>query len=406
MKSYKFYIDNTTWDCEVSIVDSSRIYRYLIKNGHKHTNNPSDAEYIIINTCGFIESFKKRSITLYEKYNLEKNKNATIIFFGCLVKIEPELIKSLNVNTISPDEEYKFDEIFYNKVKLEEIKPYSDEETKRILKRNTRAKQPRYLYFVLSELMLQFFKRLRWNYNKIIDSYLQKNRNFIEIGRGCTGNCSYCVIKKARGNIKSRPIKDIILDIDRLNDPSKKLYLVANDCGCYGLDIDTNLINLLYEINKKFPKLSIELDYLNPFLLEKYRSEYIKLFVDVNIDYVTIPMQGGSNKILKNMKRNYDAARVVKIIDDIKKDSPKTFIYSHFIIGFPGENWIDFFKMLNSARHFDLPIPFRYSENKQVESVKLPKHKSKLMINTRFHLAIIYFNFVIFFKLLTHPKLN
>ena len=114
-------------------------------------------------------------------------------------------------------------------------------------------------------------------------------------------------------------------------------------------------------------------------------------------------MQGGSNKILKNMNRKYDISKVVKIIDEIKKVSPKTFIYSHFIIGFPGESWIDFFKILIRAKHFDLPIPFKYSENKNAASSLLPDHKSKLIISMRHNLSIFYFNFIIFFKILSFP---
>ena len=99
------------------------------------------------------------------------------------------------------------------------------------------------------------------------------------------------------------------------------MFLVANDCGCYGSDIKTSLINLLNEINKRFPSISIELNYLNPQWLEKNFNGYIKLFRDIDIDLVVIPVQSGSNKVLKNMDRRYDIGKVIKIIDKIKKVS-------------------------------------------------------------------------------------
>ena len=405
MKSYKIYIDNANRNCEVSIVDSSRIYHYMLENGHKIIDNPSKADYIIINSCGFNRSHEVRSANLFKKYNSLKKENTSIIIFGCLVKINPELISSLDVYPIDFNEGNKFDEIFYKNTIFENVKPYCDDETKRMLflKKNI-VQHIRYPSFFLSRLMLPFFKKMRLNYQRMIDSITFKNKTLVEISRGCTGNCSYCMIKKARGNVCSRKIKDIITDIKELYNPSKSLFLVADDCGCYGVDIDTNLIDLIYEINKKFPDLSIDLDYLNPFLLERYSDDYIKLFKNVKINFVTIPLQSGSNKILKTMNRNYDAPEVNKIIDKIKKASPKTFIYSHFIIGFPGENWIDFFKTMICAMHFDIPIPFKYSEHKNTASSSLPNHKSNLTISIRYHLSIFYFNFVIFYKLLSYSK--
>lgn len=404
MQSYKFYIDNATWVCEISIVESSRIYRYMIENGHKSVKKPSKADFIIINTCGFLKGFENISLYLFNKYNSVKKENATIIMVGCLIKINPDLIGSLDVYPIELNESNKLDKIFYKKTKFEDIKPYCNPETKVKLLVNNIKKRPRYLYFFLTEKFLLFNDKLKWNYNKVIESIRKNNRTLIEIGRGCAGNCSYCVIKKARGKIRSRPIQDILIDIEKSKVPSKKLYLVANDCGCYGIDIKTNLINLLYEINKKFPDLSIELDYLNPFLLEQYSKEYIQLFNDLKVDFITVPMQSGSNKVLKKMNRTCNVTEVIKIIDDIKKASPKTFIYSHFIIGFPGESWIDFFKTLLCAKHFDFPVPFKYSENKNAASSSLPDHKSDLIISIRYQLSLIYFNFIIFFKLLSYPK--
>ena len=242
------------------------------------------------------------------------------------------------------------------------------------------------------------------NYDIIFDNITLRNRLFVEISKGCTGSCSYCLIKTARGGLRSRPIKDILIDIEKMKDPSKKLYLVANDCGCYGLDIKTNLINLLYEINKKFPEQKVELDYLNPFLLEKYSNEYVKLFRDIDLDYVTIPMQSGSKKILKNMSRNYNPAKTIRTIDKIKKASPGTFIFSHFIIGFPGENWIDFFKTMICALHFDLPIPFKYSEREGTAGASLPDKKSDLTITRRTFIFLIVMNLIVFFKLLSYNK--
>ena len=405
MKSYKIYIDNANRNCEVSIVDSSRIYHYMLENGHKIIDNPSKADYIIINSCGFNRSHEVRSANLFKKYNSLKKENASIIIFGCLVKINPELINSLDVYPIDFNEGNKFDEIFYNKTKFRDVNPYCDSITKQNLLHSKDLFQfTKIVPFIFSGLFFPFFKRLRLNYHKTIENITYKNKIFIEISRGCTGNCSYCMIKKARGNVCSRKIKDIITDIKELYNPSKSLFLVADDCGCYGVDINSNLIDLIYEINKNFPELIIGLNYLNPYWLERYSNEYIKLFKEVKINIASIPVQSGSNKVLKNMNRYYTINKIIEIVDKIKQVSPKTFTYSHFIVGFPGENTVDFYKTLICATHFDFPIVFTYTEHKDAASSSLSHHKSNSIILMRYFLFLFILNLIIFYKLLSYPK--
>jgi len=404
MDSYSVYIDSAAWVCEVNLIGCSKIYRYLVENGHKITEDPSQADYIIINSCGLTKNHIERCVSLYKNYNSLKKESAKIIMFGCLVKINPKLLEKLDSLTIDFDEVEKFDKIFYKNTKFESINPHCDAKTKNELLKQNPFHRTEIFPFLLSGFILLFSKKAKLNYKKMLDNVTYKSRIFLEISRGCTGNCNYCVIKRARGNIKSRPIKDIIADINKIKNPNEKLFLVANDCGCYGVDIKTNLVELMYEINKNYPDLAIELNYLNPQWIEKNSDQYIKLFKDVKIDFVVIPIQSGSNSVLKNMNRRYNVRKVVKTIDEIKKVSPHTFIYSHFIIGHPGEKWIDYFKTLKSAIHFDFPIAFEYSEHEGTVSSTLPHHKSFLTVTLRYMLYILFMNFLMFHKLLTLPK--
>jgi len=402
MDCYDVYLDSAAWVCEVNLIGCSRIHRYMRDNGHKIVDNPSNADFIIINSCGLTQGHIKKCMYLFKKYNSLKKENARIILFGCLIKINPELIDSLDCIKIDFNEGEKFDKIFSKKVKFIDVKPYCDSKTKKdLLGEKNPFHRTGIFPFLFSAILLLFSKKARINYNRIINNISYKNRIFVEISMGCTGNCSYCVIKKARGNISSRPIKDILSDIEKINYSEKKLFLVANDCGCYGIDLKTNLVSLLNEVNKNFPNLSIELNYLNPQWIERNSDEYIKLFRELNIDFVVIPVQNGSNKVLKNMNRRYNIENVIKIVDKIKKVSPRTFIYSHFIIGYPGEKWIDYFKTLVCALHFDFPIGFEYSEHKGTVSSSLPHQKAKITITLRYVLFVIFMNFLMFKKLLS-----
>ncbi|MCX6667986.1 MAG: radical SAM protein [Euryarchaeota archaeon] len=405
MNSYKVYIDSTAWICETNLVGTSRIYRYMLENGHEVIKDPSKADFIIINSCGLTKMRRDLSIEFFEKYYSQRKETAKIIMFGCLVKIDGEKVNSLDLIPIDFNEGYKFDEIFYTKIKFETICPHCDNITKETLLQGKNLFQStRIIPFVLSGLLFPFFKKARLNYQKMIDSITYKDKIFVEIARGCTGNCSYCMIKKARGNIHSRKIEDILSDIEKLYDPSKNLFLVADDCGSYGIDIKTNLFDLLYEIKKRYPDVTVDLNYINPYWLERYPDEYVKLFRDVKINLASIPVQSGSNKVLKIMNRRYDINKVVEVVKRIKQVSPQTITYSHFLIAFPGENIIDFLKTLYCTKYFDFPIGLTYSEHKDSASSKLDNHKSSLTITLRYIVFLLFINLILSYKLLIYPS--
>ena len=400
MKIYTIYIDSANWLCEPNLIGYSMIKRYVSDNDHIITNNPSEADFIIINSCGFTKDHVDVSIDLYKQLYSKKEKKATLIMYGCLVKINKKLMDSLDLYSIDFDEDEKFDKIFFKKTKFKDIKPYCDTSKLDPPSLDKIDSQPsKILPLLLSRLMLPFSKRLKINYQKIVDDMVAKNKILIEIGKGCASDCKYCVIKKTKGHICSRDIKDIISDIEKLYDPTKELFFVADDCSCYGLDINTSLIDLLYAIKKKFPDLLINLDNINPHWLEKYPDEYIKLFSDFNISYATIPIQSGSNRILKEMNRDYDIKKITDIVKKIKKISPETAIYTHFIICYPKEKIIDFLKSMYYSIYFDLSILFVYSEAK--DSTSLSHIKSRFMETYRLTFFTIFQNFVEFYKLLT-----
>jgi tRNA-2-methylthio-N6-dimethylallyladenosine synthase len=135
----------------------------------------------------------------------------------------------------------------------------------------------------------------------------------------------------------------------------------------------------------------------------KFHNEYRELFQELTIPYTTIPFQSGSNKILKNMNRHYDARQVVEIIKELKQLSPRTYIEGHFIVGYPGETNIDFLKSLFITQYFDYPVALIYSEAKEMKSATLPQKKSQMTKQMRHVLMIFFINFIVLFKLATNP---
>ncbi len=401
MKYYKVYIDSTAWMCEGNIIETSRIYRYLLANGHKVTTTPSEADFFIINSCGFIQEREDLTLDLYKNFVSQKKDRAKIILFGCLVMINKEKVRSLDAVAIEFHEGHKFDELFFTKVKFNDVLPYCDKKTtEELLIAKKTLQESKIITFFFSRIMMHFSKKVRRNYDAIMDRVRFKDKTLVEICSGCIFRCRYCAIRIAKSGVHSHSITSILSNIEKIYDSSQNLFLVADDCGCYGLDINTDLFHLLYEIYRKFPGAKIELDAINPYWLMKYPDEYTKLFRDLNIDYATIPVQSGSNRVVKAMNREYDVMKIRELVQNIKKVSPSTWIYTHFIVGYPGESFMDFLQSLRCSMYFDLPIALEYSAHSGENAVVL-RRQSKFTISYRFAFFMVFLNFVIFYKLLT-----
>ncbi len=393
--------------CSLNTVSSSMIYRYLLKNNHKIINDISKADFIIINSCGFHKKTRDASINLYNKLNKKKKQNAKIIMFGCLIKIDTERLRFLNLIQIDFNDSELLDKYFYQNTKFDEMTPFCDNKTREeILQEESNPDFSKYPNFFLSRKFLRISPKIKSNYERLLYGMDHADKLLVEISRGCMGNCHYCTIKKTKGQLRSRDIEEIILDIKSIYDSTKILFLAADDCSCYGLDIGANIFQLINRIENEFPELSFQMNYLSPNLLDKFYKEYIELFSKSNIPFITIPMQSGSNKIIRNMNRNYDSRRIFKIIKQIKKVSPKTLIEGHFIIGYPGETSFDFLKTIFATTYFDYPIALIYSDSKGVKSSTLPMKKSYITKYFRFLIITFFINIVILFKFLTNPNVN
>ncbi len=174
----------------------------------------------------------------------------------------------------------------------------------------------------------------------------------IQINEGCLGNCDFCKTKFARGHLRSYPIKDIVNDARKaVNDGIKELWLTSQDTACYGYDINTNIVALLKEIIKIPKDFKIRLGMGNPDFLNDYLDELIKVFYSEKIyKFLHIPIQSGSDSVIKAMKRNYTEKDFLKIIEGFKKAHPKITIATDIIVGYPDETDEDFKKSIDLVK--------------------------------------------------------
>jgi len=396
MKKLSVFLDCSNGSCNSNISTLSKIYRYIESNEHRIVNNYSKADYVIINTCGFDEIHESKTAELFRLYSRYKFK---VISIGCLNKINPSLLDKQIKDIIKLDNLNNLDKYFYKKVRFEQM---NEEYIETSLQKKLNVQErdiSKYYEFILKKVLGPIFKN-KVLFKKIYDEFYFKNRFFVEICQGCLGNCSYCIIKKARGKLKSRPQIDILKDIKKTYQPGKTLSLVADDCGAYGIDIKDSFPNLLMSIAKEYPKIVIDITDLNPNWLIKYEEQFYNLFKKIKIHSINITLQSGSNKVIRNMNRRYDVTNVLSIIKKLRKISSSTFFWTHAMVGFPKETWLDFFKTIKAMWRFDYFILFAYSERKGTESVDFSNKNSNIIILIRYCILKFFQHFYTLIKVL------
>ena len=346
--------------CSKNLIDTEVTIGLFKDHNYTIVNNPSKADIIVINTCGFIEEAKEEAInTILEMAEYKKKNCKYLIVMGCLVqRYCKELEKSLpEVDLFIPIQEYdKLWNIIENYIKLNK-KSENKETSKKIseIKQMPMLKQPEFL-------------------NREITT--GKNYAYIKIGEGCSNKCTYCAIPYIRGPFVSRKMEDIIEEAKMLAKKGiKELIVIAQDTTKYGVDIygKPKLANLLEELSKIEEIKWIRFLYSYP---EGITQELIDLVATNNkiTKYFDIPIQHISNKILKTMNRKTSKQQIENLIKNIREKIPNVVLRTSLIVGFPGETKDDFIELQDFIKkaNFDRLGTFMYSKEDGTPAEKLP----------------------------------
>jgi tRNA A37 methylthiotransferase MiaB len=230
-------------NCPRSKQDIQSIFNYFITNGLKPINKIKKADIIIIYSCGGFDFTEKSSIKTIQTILKQKSKNATLIITGCLTKINPESMNNFkDIRVIEFDNLEQLDNIIHPKIPFKQIPNagivgripslYTDNKIKKLFDSLTTPNTIRNLPYYLKKIYLQ-----KLNAKEIYH---------VRISRGCLSNCSYCSIKLAHGRLRSKPVEQIQKDFEiGLKKGFNKFDLIGEDIGCYGIDIKTNIVEIL-----------------------------------------------------------------------------------------------------------------------------------------------------------------
>ena len=357
--------------CSKNLIDTEVAIGHFKNNKHEIVNNPNEADIIVINTCGFIESAKEEAInTILEMAEYKNRKCKYLIVMGCLVqRYYNDLVKSLpEVDLFIKLEEY--DKLW---TKIEEL-IYKNKTTKIQNKIETKIKQ------------IPMFKE-----EEYLDRTVSTGTNYayLKIGEGCSNMCTYCAIPYIRGLFISRPIEEIVKEAKTLARKGiKELIIIAQDTTKYGIDIygKPKLAELLKEICKIKEIKWIRFLYSYP---EGITEELIQTVKEEEkiCKYFDIPIQHVSNKILKKMNRKTSKQNIEKLICKIRKEIPDIVLRTSLIVGFPGETQADFDELYEFVKQtkFDKLGVFEYSREEGTPAAIMPNQIHYMTKKSRYN---------------------
>ena len=343
--------------CSKNLLDTEMTIGLFKNNKFNIVNDPSKADIIVVNTCGFIQSAKEEAInTLLEMAEYKKGRCKYLIAMGCLVeRYKEELIKLMpEVDLFIKFSEY--DDIW------EQIEAVIGKDKDKVQEH------------------LDFLDRVVTT---------GENYAYLRIAEGCNNRCTFCAIPSIRGNYISRTMEDVLADANRLAESGiKEIIVIAQDTTKYGIDIYER--PMLAELLDKLCKIDgikwIRFLYAYP---ESITDELIDVVKnnDKICNYFDIPIQHISDKVLKRMNRKSDGKSIRNTIAKIRKEIPDVVIRTTVMVGFPGETEEDFeelYEFIKEAK-FDKLGAFSYSKEEGTPAARIKEQVHPMTKKSRYN---------------------
>ncbi len=351
--------------CDKNRVDTEVMLGMLHSRGYDFTDDESEAEAAVVNTCCFINDAKQESIdTILELAELRKEGQLkALIVTGCLAQRYKEEIQ---------DEIPEVDEIL-GVTSSDKIIEAIDE----TIARNTIFSHKNYFDDIN--------KKPVGGMDRIITT--GGLFNYLKIAEGCDKHCTYCIIPKVRGNYRSVPMEQLLEEAGKLADQGvSELLLVAQETTLYGTDLygEKKLPELLHKLCEIEGFKWIRVLYCYP---EEITDELIQTIKNEPkiCKYLDIPIQSGSDRILKKMGRRTNNSEIRELINKLRKEIPDICIRTTLISGFPGETAEDHNETMALVRDlkFDRLGVFTYSQEEDTPAATMPDQVSERVKTTR-----------------------
>ena len=347
-KGKKFFLK--TYGCQMNERDSETLVAMLEQLGFEQVDDYNKADFLLLNTCSIRENAHNKAFGMLGRFkHLKETKTDIVIgLCGCMAQEESvcdELLKN-----------YKFVNLVFGTHNIDKLPELVNK------------------VFTSNEREIEVYSREQDLVEELPVIRSNKYKAYVNIIYGCNKFCTYCIVPYTRGRERSRKKEDILKEVDSLvKDGYKEITILGQNVNAYGKDLydDYHMGELLEDIAKTgIPRIRF---------MTSHPWDFTDKMIDVIAKYdnimpsIHLPVQSGSNKILKLMGRRYTKESYLELFDKIKKKIPRVTISTDIIVGFPGEDEDDFNETLELVNYckFDNAFTFIYSERVGTPACKL-----------------------------------
>lgn len=344
-----------TYGCQMNLHESEKISGILSGMGMSAVNEPENADVVVFNTCCIRDTAERRALGNIGKMKelKKKNKNLLIVVTGCMTQ--------QNGFAENMKERYQYVDVILGTHNISDLE---------------------------NQIRIRLEKKKRVAAVLDTDGYIDDETTpvartsfpnaWVNINYGCNNFCTYCIVPYVRGRERSRDMKSIISECEKLiNDGYKEITLLGQNVNSYGNDVpdeNVNFANLLREVAKIDGKFRIRFMTSHP---KDLTEDVVKAIRDNDkiCNNIHLPIQAGSNSVLKNMNRRYTREHYLGLIDMIRHYLPDCGITTDIMVGFPYETEEDFLDTMDIVEkvRFSTAFTFIYSVRKGTKAAEMPQ---------------------------------
>lgn len=344
-----------TYGCQMNLHESEKISGILSGMGMSAVNEPENADVVVFNTCCIRDTAERRALGNIGKMKelKKKNKNLLIVVTGCMTQ--------QNGFAENMKERYQYVDVILGTHNISDLE---------------------------NQIRIRLEKKKRVAAVLDTDGYIDDETTpvtrtsfpnaWVNINYGCNNFCTYCIVPYVRGRERSRDMKSIISECEKLiNDGYKEITLLGQNVNSYGNDVpdeNVNFANLLREVAKIDGKFRIRFMTSHP---KDLTEDVVKAIRDNDkiCNNIHLPIQAGSNSVLKNMNRRYTREHYLGLIDMIRRYLPDCGITTDIMVGFPYETEEDFLDTMDIVEkvRFSTAFTFIYSVRKDTKAAEMPQ---------------------------------
>lgn len=344
-----------TYGCQMNLHESEKISGILSGMGMSAVNEPENADVVVFNTCCIRDTAERRALGNIGKMKelKKKNKNLLIVVTGCMTQ--------QNGFAENMKERYQYVDVILGTHNISDLE---------------------------NQIRIRLEKKKRVAAVLDTDGYIDDETTpvtrtsfpnaWVNINYGCNNFCTYCIVPYVRGRERSRDMKSIISECEKLiNDGYKEITLLGQNVNSYGNDVpdeNVNFANLLREVAKIDGKFRIRFMTSHP---KDLTEDVVKAIRDNDkiCNNIHLPIQAGSNSVLKNMNRRYTREHYLGLIDMIRRYLPDCGITTDIMVGFPYETEEDFLDTMDIVEkvRFSTAFMFIYSVRKGTKAAEMPQ---------------------------------